>query len=33
MAETLRATFALSEPGNVPGHVRAAYGQLRSLGL
>lgn len=33
MAETLRATFALSEPGTVPGHVRAAYGQLRSLGL
>lgn len=33
MAETLRATFALNEPGAVPGHVRAAYGQLRSLGL
>ena len=33
MAETLRTTFALGEHGAVPGHVRAAYGQLRSLGL
>ncbi|OYU33134.1 MAG: transglycosylase [Novosphingobium sp. PASSN1] len=33
MADTLRDAFALSQPGTVPAHVRAAYGQLRSLGI
>ena len=32
MAETLRASFA-ADGGAAPAHVRAAYGQLRSLGL
>lgn len=33
MADTLREAFALSQPGAAPAHVRAAYGQLRSLGI
>lgn len=33
MADTLRDAFALAQPGTVPAHVRAAYGQLRSLGI
>ena len=34
MAETLRSTFALANPAQpAPGHIRAAYGRLRSLGL
>ena len=36
MAETLRDTFGLAGPdghGSAPGFVRAAYGNLRSLGL
>lgn len=33
MADTLREAFALSQPGSAPAHVRAAYGQLRSLGI
>lgn len=33
MADTLRDAFALSQPGTAPAHVRAAYGQLRSLGI
>ncbi len=33
MADTLRDAFALGQPGAVPAHVRAAYGQLRSLGI
>lgn len=33
MADTLRDAFALSQPGSAPAHVRAAYGQLRSLGI
>lgn len=32
MAETLRASFA-ADASSAPAHVRAAYGQLRSLGL
>lgn len=32
MAETLRASFA-ADASSAPSHVRAAYGQLRSLGL
>jgi soluble lytic murein transglycosylase-like protein len=33
MADTLRDAFALAQPGSAPVHVRAAYGQLRSLGI
>ena len=33
MADTLREAFALGQPGVAPAHVRAAYGQLRSLGI
>jgi hypothetical protein len=33
MADTLREAFALAQPGPAPAHVRAAYGQLRSLGI
>ncbi|WP_240481461.1 lytic transglycosylase domain-containing protein [Novosphingobium fuchskuhlense] len=33
MADTLRDAFALAQPGAAPAHVRAAYGQLRSLGI
>lgn len=33
MADTLRDAFALVQPGSAPAHVRAAYGQLRSLGI
>ncbi len=33
MADTLRDAFALATPGSAPAHVRAAYGQLRSLGI
>jgi hypothetical protein len=33
MADTLRDAFALAQPGSAPAHVRAAYGQLRSLGI
>jgi hypothetical protein len=33
MAETLRDVFALGQTGTAPAHVRAAYGQLRSLGI
>jgi hypothetical protein len=33
MADTLRDAFALTQPGAAPAHVRAAYGQLRSLGI
>ncbi|WP_421852847.1 lytic transglycosylase domain-containing protein [Novosphingobium sp.] len=33
MADTLREAFALAQPGAAPAHVRAAYGQLRSLGI
>lgn len=33
MADTLRDAFALAQPGTAPAHVRAAYGQLRSLGI
>jgi hypothetical protein len=33
MADTLREAFALSQPGAAPAHVRAAYGQLRALGV
>lgn len=33
MADTLREAFALGQPGAAPAHVRAAYGQLRALGV
>ncbi|MFM9935858.1 MAG: lytic transglycosylase domain-containing protein [Novosphingobium sp.] len=33
MADTLRDTFALGGSGAVPAHVRAAYGQLKVLGI
>lgn len=33
MADTLRDAFALGGSGAVPAHVRAAYGQLRVLGI
>ena len=33
MADTLRDAFALGQPGAAPAHVRAAYGQLRALGV
>jgi hypothetical protein len=33
MADTLRDTFALGGSGAVPSHVRAAYGQLKVLGI
>ena len=36
MADTLRDTFGLASPeghASAPGFVRAAYGNLRSLGL
>lgn len=33
MADTLRTAFALGEGSTAPAHVRAAYGQLRALGI
>ena len=33
MADTLRDTFALSSPSAAPGFVRAAYSQMKALGL
>jgi len=33
MADTLRTAFALGEGTAAPAHVRAAYGQLRALGI
>jgi Transglycosylase SLT domain len=33
MADTLRSAFALGEGSTAPAHVRAAYGQLRALGI
>ena len=33
MSDTLRTAFALGEGSTAPAHVRAAYGQLRALGI